>query len=353
MTRLGLFVVALTAALVIAEGLLRLATPASWLQRPNPVTPWTADDPIYGWKNRANFSYATFQTDADGFRRIAANAPSDRRETVIACLGDSSTFGLWTERDASGTGEPIAHWDSYPAELARILGDRAPVRVINAGVVGYTSSHALRQLVLAVLPQAPDIITVRVGLNDQKLARFPRHRVSEPPSALGRALFYGSANLRLARLAMEASRSAAVLLHDGNRLVLVSPDRFAADLRRMAALSRDEGFELLLLDYPLRPRHLGEHERHRQVVAEYGRSSVAEFYAVHEQYQSIVARVSREESIPLLLSAKVFDERGGEYFGETDFVHPNAAGSAELGRRIADEIERLGWIDGATPADSP
>lgn len=90
---------------------------------------------------------------------LAGTGPTTR----VACVGDSITFGS-TLRD-------VEH-DSYPAQLARLLGPRWEVR--NFGVSGatllkkgnkpYTNEKAYGQ----ALEFKPDVVVIKLGTNDSK-----------------------------------------------------------------------------------------------------------------------------------------------------------------------------------------
>lgn len=69
----------------------------------------------------------------------------------IICFGDSISFGYG-----------VAKKESYPVYLAKILNKP----VINAGVDGDTSRHALQRLETDVLKQNPLLVVIQFGGND-------------------------------------------------------------------------------------------------------------------------------------------------------------------------------------------
>ena len=85
---------------------------------------------------------------------------------VILCLGDSTTFGTWREGTFG-----LRFDTSYPAELERLLHERGwtGVDVVNGGVMGYTTAHALRLLLTTLRSLEPDVVTIRLGNNDHTL----------------------------------------------------------------------------------------------------------------------------------------------------------------------------------------
>lgn len=77
-------------------------------------------------------------------------------EVTIVALGDSLTAGL-------GVDETKA----YPAVLEeRLRGDGYPVRVVNAGISGETSSGAVSRLDWVLSSLRPDLVILETGAND-------------------------------------------------------------------------------------------------------------------------------------------------------------------------------------------
>jgi lysophospholipase L1-like esterase len=342
----ALVLVSVLVALLAAELVLRASTPETWGQGgSSPLTPWIVDDPILGLANRPGVEYPSFRVNEHGFRGPALSA--DESVTRIACLGDSSTFGLWLDGASDNSEDSWIRFEGYPQELAGLLTERsiAGVEVLNAGVAGYTSSHGLRQLITRVLPLAPRVVIVRFGLNDHKLtsARSGR-RIVESGSALGRWFLYGFADWRLARLGFRAWRSFEWLRPDGPDVPRVAPERFERNLQRFAELSRERGFHLLFVDYPLRPLAWGEHPHFKRVYGPSGHGSLAGFHAVHARYQGITRRVAAEEGVAFLETGHAFARRSEPLHGEWDFVHPNERGSVVLAQLVLDELVDRGWI---------
>lgn len=76
--------------------------------------------------------------------------------------------------------------------------------MINAGVIGYSSSHGRRQLVLPIVELDPDVVTFRFGVNDQCDAWAPALRADEPRAGVRRALFYRLHDWKLVRIGWSA-----------------------------------------------------------------------------------------------------------------------------------------------------
>ena len=118
----------------------------------------TTDDTV------AAFQFVFDQLDA----KKAAYAPpvlsAFDKETTIVCLGDSVT-GVYYH-----TGGHRAYPEMLELALRRIHPD-APIRVINAGISGHTTTDGLARLEQDVLQHHPTLVTISFGLND--MTRVP------------------------------------------------------------------------------------------------------------------------------------------------------------------------------------
>ena len=354
--RLAILAASLAAALAASELALRLATPPGYPERVFENIDFLRTDPALGWRNRPDLDVASvtlaqhrhaarLRTDSRGFRspEPAGGAFDGVR---IVCLGDSVTFGYWVEGSIRSPQRATVHFDGYVDELRRLLAEQREGRfeVLNAGVLGYSTSHGLRQLVLRILPLRPDVVTVRFGYNDHTRSPHPERRTREPRGLLARTLLYAGLDLRIVRLGLEAHQRSRALHPAPWSVPWVEPERFAANLRRFAELGRAHGFRLLFLDYPLAPPGTTVPEDRDLFVRLAGVRDAGELYAEHAAYQEIVARVAREEGIPLLASAPVLRDSPGPLFEAADPVHLNRSGASALGRLLRDELAARGWL---------
>lgn len=353
--RLAILAASLAAALGASELVLRLATPAGYPERAFENIDFLRTDPALGWRNRPDLDAASvtlaqhrhaarLRTDSRGFR-----SPEPTRGAFdgvrIACLGDSVTFGYWVEGNIRTPKSARIHFDGYVDELRRLLEEReGRFEVLNAGVLGYSTSHGLRQLVLRILPLRPDIVTVRFGYNDHTRSPHPERRTREPHGVLARSILYAGLDLRVVRLGLEAHQRSRALHPAPWSVPWVEPERFATNLRRFAELGREHGFRLLLIDYPLAPPGTTVPEDRDLFVRLAGVRDAGELYAEHAAYQEIVARVAREEGVPLLASARLLRGSPEPLFEAADPVHLNRSGASALGRLLRDELASRGWL---------
>jgi lysophospholipase L1-like esterase len=346
--KFALAIASAAAALLVTEGLLRIATSDRFGQTPFPGDHnWMAEDPILGFANRPDFVHHAFATNGRGFRGPPVRT-DDPAETRIVCLGDSGTFGVWLDESEGPMRSKRIRYDNYPEELGRVLAERGYAsEVVNAGVVGYTAAHGLRLLRARILDLEPDIVTFRFGLNDHKVTAANSGRlVAEPESGFLRRALYGFSDWRLLRLGLAAWRRADWVRPgaDGEMVRMASPRQFEAVLRRVAALSRERGFDLLFVDYPLRPEAWGEHPHYAKVYRRAGHSDLASFHELHRRYQEVVRRVAAEEGVARFESADLLSDRADPGFGLLDFVHPNRRGAQLLAVGLADFFEASGWL---------
>lgn len=351
LAKLALLVGALALSLGSAELLLRVVPLPSYAVRN--VWPWLVFDPILGWRNQPGFDDFGVRIDARGFRASPfppSTAPATGRTAAralrIACLGDSRTFGVWQDQ------RDVRLDADYPARLEARIRERrrGPLEVINAGVVGYASSHGLRQYVTRIVDLEVDVVIAAFGFNDHLLASAPARRTQESRSAPVRWLRDALSDSALYRL-FETGRQSLDFLHPKPYSVpWVTPERYAENLRRFGEVSRDNGIRLLLLAFPLRPVARGDSipvspEAQQDPYARSGVKNLAELHALHDRYQAVLHRTADEEEIPLLDLDEVFRQHTAhEEFGAHDLVHFNTIGASLVAEAVHARLQDLGWL---------
>jgi len=350
----GFRAITLLIILLICEGALRLLTPPTFLQGTYPNWPWLIMDPVVGWKNRAGFpppeiNPTPYRINSLGFRGPEFTKAKPGGASRIVCLGDSGTFGIRRTTLSEESETVVMRMDNdYPRKLAQLLQVEGPanVEVINAGVIGYTSSHGLRLLNTEILDLHPDIITIRFGFNDHLLAWNRSLVPEEPANSVIRGLYYNFLHWRMTRIFLRIYKDAWSRHPEWNEGPWVSVERFKANLHRFAEVGRKEGFHVLLLDYPLRPLSWGKIPSEHIVIKRSGQKDQRELYQLHKRYQQAIRKVAREERIPLLETAEQLHGPDPHAYGDLDFTHPNNYGSREIARLLREKLIELNWISG-------
>lgn len=348
----GLRVAALALAsllltLAAAELALRAFTPASFLQRRyGGFGVWRVYDPVRSWTNRPGYRDEHLRINALQLRGEEISRRKPPGVFRIACLGDSATFGVWRVRPG------VFGYDSYPAELARLLTEAGHrrVEVLNAGVVGYSSSHGLRQLAVGILELEPDVVTVRFGMNDHSVSNAPALRAREPRSELARALLYRFHGWRLVRLFLGVYQRIPFFHPEPNTVLWATPQELEYNLRRFAELSREHGFRLLFLDYPLRALERGESPGDEGDVVLYamlGARNLKELHRVHREAQAVARLTAEREGVPWLETAPFLVGSDPPSYSDYDLVHPNDVGARAIARRLFESLQD--WLPRPDP----
>ena len=189
----------------------------------------------------------------------------------IVVLGDSIAAGYRISRLE----------DTFPALLeARLRREGFPVEVLNFGVSGYNTMQEVETLRVRALRFDPDLVLVAYCHNDRRppdprivaaLREAQGDRRVVLPVAEAERVLLGSALYRFIRYgvleARERQAEAAEEKGAGNTV--------APSLAELAAISRREGFEVLLAVFPDLPKlydkeHAQEHAELAQLAREHG-----------------------------------------------------------------------------------
>jgi lysophospholipase L1-like esterase len=152
----------------------------------------------------AGLRTAAFVLTRSSSRSETATDPSGASFRILS-IGDSHTYGMGVER-----------FESYPAQLERLLNDASGTprfEVTNLGVPGSNSAQVRRRLPQYLELYEPDLVIVLIGVNDYWNAEETE---SGPATSLRERLHRRLSHLRSYRL--------AILLIDYMR----SPDPYAS-----------------------------------------------------------------------------------------------------------------------------
>jgi lysophospholipase L1-like esterase len=208
--------------------------------------------------------------NADGFRSGPIVRAKRAGALRIACIGDSWTFGMNVNQDAT-----------YPARLETLLKQQRPgadFDIMNFGVLGYSSFQGLELLKRRVLDLRPDVVLIGFGMNDSEVAGYRDKDVGQAgaPDWRQRAkaiagwsefyslLKYFALVLRFhpqtmgdflnAEAKTESSKGTdPVNYEDIEPWTRVSPHDYERNIREMIALARGVGARVVLLDNELWP----------------------------------------------------------------------------------------------------
>jgi hypothetical protein len=258
----------------VLEMLARALTPAplEWKDDPRRLLQYDAER---GWSLRSGASDYTVDklviVNASGFRD--RDFPEGRTPGVrrIACVGDSYTFGLGVELEAT-----------FPKQLEKRLNEVHPTEVLNFGICGQDARQARLNLEKVALRYRPDLVIYSIYWDDliptppEKLTRehveariasaVPRHSRIRDVLRNSRALYF------LAKKAGELGAAIAPpqgRFHDVHEALLVGRDDAIRDawddLAREIVAMRDAahavGARFIVVAWPMPEQVLGETRR--------------------------------------------------------------------------------------------
>jgi lysophospholipase L1-like esterase len=202
-----------------AADVIRVAYRWQWVRRP--IAEWKPDDYLKGRfvaGQRVVTSGQAVSINKQGFRGPETRGTS----RVIACIGDSVTFGWHATKDET----------TYPYLLGRLLEAEEDLEVINAGMPRWNTFDLLDLYVAKVVPLRPGIVILLAGWNDIGYELAPPH--SADSRAIGTIL---SDTLSLPRVIREVR---ARLWERGEREILAprDPSRDEIDWSRLDEYER-------------------------------------------------------------------------------------------------------------------
>lgn len=288
--------------------------------------------------------------------RIAAFALHRQRETpiggdpkhsLIACFGDSFTYGFGVTSD-----------QAYPGVLQQRLIDRnLPYRVSNMAYPGLSTTEMVWGVEHTLASKKPALVIVLGGwnANNADFASVADSRNAGIP--LLTRLDTLADHSRLYRLAKHVSTSSRRTVRAGNKSITPQSPRMdlynfrdyqqiARDnLRHIARLCREKNTPLLFLNYPscdLPPNVYSPIEYYHVV---FGRTQLFDRdYIVSDRRKneiaihSIIRSVGDEMNVPVIDMQEVFLRTGRRDLFQSDFHHPTASGYALMADAIANYL---------------
>lgn len=257
------------AGLLTLEGLSRvLLTAEADLASTHPD--WYQYTPELGWERRPHFKGLVAgelhrhdparylrEFDAHGFFALDTEQIGATPHKRILAIGDSNTFG-W--------GVPTR--SAYPEVLDDL---RADADVINLGVSGYTSLQGYASLIKHFDTVRPDVVIASFSFNDRRVvpsdAAADSHEKFDREARLHRLDFrekiylYRALQRLLGRLHLvKSSGDGSVTVDARTAPTRVSPERYRANLERIARFCRERHVPLIFVAFQDNPAH-SEHLR--------------------------------------------------------------------------------------------
>lgn len=313
-------------------------------------------DPILYWRGRpfARLPGTDEFLNDRGFRGSAFRDDKPRSLKRVVCMGDSATFGF-----VSHGGPYFTFTPTYSSELQKLLNtndSRQMVEVINAGVIGYSTSEGLRLLKHEVRYWHPDLITIRYGVNDHLRWSSDYRPDFESHNALVRWMQDGLLDSRIYQLLVRL-KSVPQLVAGGVAAkrrarskkkpkplteavdTRVPLPQFEYNMRRLVAESRATRAKVVLMTAPLAPP-FAEITTNTRMVNALGYPSYDEMVARHRQYEDVVRTVARDMGVDLADGSRDLAARGLEqFFTHYDPAHPNGDGHVAIARDLAALIQ--------------
>ena len=274
----------------------------------------TMFDPELLWVPRPGWRLSPggpVEINAQRLRGAEAPGPKRPGDFVILALGDSNTAG------------PLDRPDHWPADLQHLpdlnRSDRS-IRVLNAGVYGYTSFQGLRRL-RQLLRCEPDLVFVSFGANDGHTVRVADDEYASRTRWLQRLAWFRFAPPLAQRLWDLKDRR-----HDraGNTL-RVDPLAYRRNLAEIVDLARTQRAAVVLLTRPYLTR----------------RASPTDWMFYAPRYRALTCEVAREKGVPCLDVYAAFDGRA-ELFADSS--HFNRAGFQEMAEYLLAHLARTGVV---------
>lgn len=331
----------------IPELILRVVFPQGVQVAGEPgLWPWVVRHPHGGWMNQRGFKNDLVSISSLGTKGSEPSGKSEGKLRIV-CLGDSPTFGVFVDRSG------FNYDGGFAAPLSRLLNtdpELVPVEVLNAGVIGHTSSHALRQLPERLAALEPDVLILSYGMTDHIPTRVPSFRTPEPRSKIGRFLLTTGLRFRLFQRAQIGWEQIPGLHPPPGSVRWVEPEQYAYNLRRLAEESRRRELPVLFmhvglrslergLDVPIMPVDPAE------IVGMLGGSSLEDLHRQHREYGDRLVEVGVREGVPVVDMEPIFAASRRPPFTRHDFIHPNRHGNLLIARALYGEIKRQGWLD--------
>ncbi|MEO0289319.1 MAG: GDSL-type esterase/lipase family protein [candidate division WOR-3 bacterium] len=265
-------------------------------------------NPVFFWEPiKGEYPYNRF-----GFKGELQKIKKDKDEVRIFFIGDSNTEG-----------EDVHSFPYLLQERFENAG-RNNIKVINAGVTGYTSYQGLLRFKNYILKFSPDILVVSFGWNDASTFFYGYDKNRKFPTALLH-LYDHLKNYYFVKfiVSQKIKLSSQKGLDD---LPRVSLQDYENNIREFVNLSQKKKFELVLLTRPYNIKQFKSEKDFRKNVS---------------IYNDILRKISKEYKIKLIDLEKIFNEKDDRSRYFVDDCHNNYLGFELISSLLYDSLQNF------------
>ena len=297
------------------------------------VWSWIIYDPLMGWMNKPKYIMLNqFRIDENGFRIIESSPAPDKRKRLIVCMGDSGTFGILAGREGSPFGG--FRFDSFPSYLQDIISKKNDM-VINAGTIGYTSAHLLRQYTSSIRRLKPQILVIRIGHNDHLPSWDKRLDAKQPRNVVLRYIYHTfPSTLTVQTIA----RYIYLLREKSMGEPWSTPDQYEYNLQTLINIANNDGTKVFLVDYPIRPSSIPPASKAaylKQVKIQLRLKSHQAYIELHEKYMQRMENIAKSTGTQIIRTRHRLEDPKEKAFSGWDAQHPNNRGMQIIAEEIA------------------
>lgn len=270
----------------------------------------------------------------------------------IACVGASTTFGLYAKDDAS----------TWPAMLERALRAKGrQVEVLNCGAPGWTSRASLTNLEMVVFGLKPDVVVIYHNHNDlleNRQARYQQDSQADDwrtlyhPTPFPQRVLQASAFFSFVRSRLRPEHAELGLEKKAPALDPAGTAAFERNLRRLVRRCQEQGARVLLCTYPRAYRDTLEESRKAAVPdleQWYGQMCPFEYPAFMEGlrlYDGIVRAVGADAKVPVVDLVSLVPNDVSLYVTP---IHHSEAGEEKVSGFVRDALEAHGLLEPKHP----
>jgi hypothetical protein len=327
----SLFIAGLAASFTASEGLVRLGGLAPEIAFISAGRFQLSPNPKIGYEMIPHFEctddspewFAEFRGKGNGLGFRDRDHEREKPEGVyrILAIGDSISMGLMVD----------ASEDVYTSVLERTLREKnRNVEVLNFGVAGYNTQQEVATLIEKGLDYDPDLVLLQYCLNDRQMVNggiieslLQREGKS---SGIDRSLLDSnlsqSALYRFLRYAAFPQLRERIRAQRRVAMQELTKDTVEENFALLGRTSREEGFEVLVVVFPIFDRNLTSVPREHVAIARYSASNGLRHLDLLHAFRKCSA------------STRV----------QANAMHPNRFGHACAAQAIARHLETSGLV---------